>query len=288
MIQRGGHSASWLGRVLVLDGVNSSSAVSGEYILSVYEDSWLANIRVGSSSGVQYEVRPSTGRGGVHHWEYTLQLVDVSMRYDIDDGLERVSTGLEALKGKATSVSVSVNINSKDFGPTLSVFDDDEIQIDNDDILDVGVLWTPQALAAVGGASAMANLVNLAIDESNTILINSDVSLRVRLASARQINDSAYVEPISNAFSTMFFDLLDTADGVFDVDTNVRRLEDGADVLVLLVADGSFCGVGAQIGSDDDDKAFSVVAQACATGAYSFIHEIGHNLGAHHDFVEGR
>ncbi len=55
-----------------------------------------------------------------------------------------------------------------------------------------------------------------------------------------------------------------------------------ASVAVLLIADGEFCGLADAILARPE-TAYAVVYYDCATGYYSFGHEIGHLLGARHD-----
>ena len=55
----------------------------------------------------------------------------------------------------------------------------------------------------------------------------------------------------------------------------------GADVVAMIVGRGQYCGVGymgPSIGS-----MYSVSSYSCATGYYTFGHEIGHNFGLNHD-----
>ena len=47
-----------------------------------------------------------------------------------------------------------------------------------------------------------------------------------------------------------------------------------------------YCGLAwlmTSTASDFSSRGFSVVHYGCATGYYSFAHEMGHNQGAHHD-----
>lgn len=286
VVQRGGGSGSWLGPVLSLSGDGAAPtatvAASGSFILSVLGDSWMGNVRLDNSPNHQYEIRPYAE--GFPHL-FTLSLIDVSARYDFGEGEGDAlsGSGRRMMRG----VADSAESDGRRAGRRLSASGGH--QPDSDDILDVGVLWTPEAQAAAGGAAGMTNLVNLAIDESNAILKNSDVSLRVRLASARLVADPAYVEPSEDAFPTMFWNLVEQDDGVFDVDTG-KRYTEGADVTVLLVDDGSYCGVGGQLSVAnyyEGRDAYAVVARGCATGFYSFLHEIGHIVGANHDFSDG-
>ena len=62
----------------------------------------------------------------------------------------------------------------------------------------------------------------------------------------------------------------------------------GADLVSLWTEteDADFCGLAramSTVSSDFEAKAFSVVERSCATGNYSFGHELAHNMGAKHD-----
>ena len=78
----------------------------------------------------------------------------------------------------------------------------------------------------------------------------------------------------------------DPLDGDMD---SVRALRDtyAADVVSLFVENAGDCGLGyviATVGNAFESYAFSVVKRSCATGYYSFGHELGHNMGATHDW----
>lgn len=66
-----------------------------------------------------------------------------------------------------------------------------------------------------------------------------------------------------------------------------KRDEVDADLVVMIVTKGDFCGRGNYIkpplSSGSSAGAFSVVYDICALDNYSFVHEIGHNVGLQHD-----
>merc|ERR1719330_1266882 len=64
-------------------------------------------------------------------------------------------------------------------------------------------------------------------------------------------------------------------------DVYPKRDHYGADVVAMIIEGGGYCGT-AYMGPDKDYM-FSVTARDCATGHYTFGHEIGHNLGCNHD-----
>jgi len=80
--------------------------------------------------------------------------------------------------------------------------------------------------------------------------------------------------------------LHDGADGSLDA---VHALRDcfGADLVSFWVETSDACGRGYKmdtVSADFAANAYSVVQRSCATGYYSFGHEMGHNMGADHDW----
>src|SRR5207245_639628 len=76
-------------------------------------------------------------------------------------------------------------------------------------------------------------------------------------------------------------------DGFMD---NVQSLRNSfaADVVALITENGGgFCGLGYMmnpVANTFESTAYAVVARSCATGNYSFGHELGHNMAADHDW----
>ena len=103
---------------------------------------------------------------------------------------------------------------------------------------------------------------------------------------------SIWFIPLEVSYSEAFFDwditldrLQGTNDGFMD---QVHPLRDAhqADLVVLLVNDGEFCGLGYLMETPAKSFApwgFSLVNWECATGNYSLAHEMGHNMGSEHD-----
>ncbi|MCP4714340.1 MAG: hypothetical protein GY868_04410, partial [Deltaproteobacteria bacterium] len=92
------------------------------------------------------------------------------------------------------------------------------------------------------------------------------------------------IEYTEVSFSTDIANLRDTDDGDLD---NAHTLRDtyGADLVALIVDGEGACGVGyimTSLSVDFASSAFSVIDQSCATGMYTFAHELGHNMGCHH------
>lgn len=142
--------------------------------------------------------------------------------------------------------------------------------------VDVMVAYTAAARSALGGESSMLAKINSAVSETNDAYTNSSASISVRLVHTVEVSDNS-----SGNFSTDLSNLRSDGDGDFD---EVHDLRDtyGADLVVLITNETQYCGI-AYLGPGSDSLGFSVVYHGCATGYFSFGHEIGHNLGLAHD-----
>lgn len=136
------------------------------------------------------------------------------------------------------------------------------------------VLYTP---AAENSVSNIYNTALLAEEESNLSFANSGVNCNLELV---YIGKTNYYE-ISSSIDKIRFK--ETNDGYLD-EVHTLRDKYAADVCVLLVNyNNGMCGEAYTIKAQSDE-AFCVVNVQCATGYYSFIHEIGHLLGCRHDY----
>jgi hypothetical protein len=158
-------------------------------------------------------------------------------------------------------------------------FPDDGTQID------VMVVYTAAARDAAGSTTAIESQIDLAVVETNQGYANSGVTQRIRLVHKEEIN---YSES-SFDWNTALNRLQNTTDGYMD---NVHALRDTyhADVVVMIVSANNYCGLGylmQTVSPSFAAYAFCLVSQDCATGYYSFAHEMGHNMGAHHDRATG-
>ena len=153
---------------------------------------------------------------------------------------------------------------------------------DSGTAFDVLVVYTANARSAAGGTAAMGALIDLAIDETNTIYQNSDISLEVNLVHQQEVD---YDEGTSAAeFAQALYDVKARTDGEMD---EVHQLRDYyvADLVSLIIDNASYCGIAylmKPLSPTFESHAFSVVYYNCATGYYSFAHEMGHNMGCHH------
>jgi hypothetical protein len=140
-------------------------------------------------------------------------------------------------------------------------------------ILRILVAYTPKVAAGNPDVNA---LINLAIAETNLGYTNSQINIRAELAYAYQVN---YQE--STSHDTDLDNFRNNNDSIMDEVHDIRNTYK-ADVCVLLIDNAQYCGTAAAILATES-TAFAVVHFTCATGYYSFAHEIGHLQGARHN-----
>ena len=146
-------------------------------------------------------------------------------------------------------------------------------------IMDVMVVYTPDARIGAGGVSQIEATIQSAVDITNTAYINSQIDARINLVHVQEV---AYSD--SGNFSSDLTWLR--------TDTTVANLRDtyGADMVGMIVNGGNACGIGyvqRTVGASFAPFAFQVTARGCAVGNLSFAHEFGHNQGCEHDPANG-
>jgi hypothetical protein len=154
---------------------------------------------------------------------------------------------------------------------------------DDGSVLDVMVLYTPSVRQAVGGTANTLNLIHLAVAETNQGYANSQVIQRLRLVHTYEVD---YIEETGSAgFYAALSHVTGTSDKKMD-EIHALRDQYGADLVSLWINNGVYCGLGYLMTStagDFSDHAFTICDYTCATGYYSFAHEMGHNQGCHHN-----
>eukprot|EP00551_Chaetoceros_affinis_P008776 CAMPEP_0203665366 /NCGR_PEP_ID=MMETSP0090-20130426/2585_1 /ASSEMBLY_ACC=CAM_ASM_001088 /TAXON_ID=426623 /ORGANISM="Chaetoceros affinis, Strain CCMP159" /LENGTH=794 /DNA_ID=CAMNT_0050528883 /DNA_START=316 /DNA_END=2697 /DNA_ORIENTATION=- len=176
---------------------------------------------------------------------------------------------------------VNTQTNRKDQGSSASR--SRKLYDDNGGNIDTMVVWTAAAECNAYGLSTgctltsqseanMLVLINLAIQETNDAYQASGIQTELLLVHAYR--HPTYVE---SSFGSTLSDM--QSGSLSGVQSN--RATYGADIVAMLIDDSQYCGlayVGPRI-----DLMYSVTAWNCATGYYTFGHEVGHNLGCLHD-----
>lgn len=145
--------------------------------------------------------------------------------------------------------------------------------------IDLLVVYTAQARAGAGGQAAIDALIDLAVTMSNQVYANSGIGVDLRLAHRALVN---YTE--SGSASADLAALRGRTDGAMD-EVHCMRTAVGADLVALIVNNFDACGIGylmVGVNSGFAPYGFSVTDKDCI-GGYTFTHELGHNMGCHHD-----
>jgi len=151
-------------------------------------------------------------------------------------------------------------------------------QFDDGSTIDVMVVYTDDVAAA---SPNILSEIQLAIDETNTSYANSGINQRLQLVHAVEVN---YLE--TGNMSTDLNCITSQDDGCLDSVHTLRDSYDADMVSFWVENGGSYCGIAwlmTTVSGSFESHAFSVIDRQCATGYYSFGHELGHNMGAHHD-----
>lgn len=149
-------------------------------------------------------------------------------------------------------------------------------------VIDVMVLYTALAAANAGGSAGIANLINLGVSETNTSYANSGITQRIRVVHSAQV---PYAEV--SGFSTNLNNLRNGSGALSGV--AALREAHHADLVTMLVHPPApdACGIAflmTSVTSAFASSAFSVTDTTCVSPNYSFAHELGHNMGARHDW----
>ena len=145
---------------------------------------------------------------------------------------------------------------------------------------DVLVAYSPQARSSNGGTNGILSLINLAVLETNQAYNSSNVAHDLRL-----VHTLETAQDESSDMGEVLGRVRSTGDGWYDEVHPARDLY-GADFVAMITGGGQYCGIAylmTNVSTGFASSAFSVTLDSCATGYYSFGHELGHNMGCHHD-----
>jgi hypothetical protein len=135
--------------------------------------------------------------------------------------------------------------------------------------IDVLVAYTTASKNAVADIVAT---IQLAVAEANQSYGNSGIHIQLKLVDNFEVSYSE---------NGKTFDAI-LADFVANPTVQSRRTSSGADLSAMIIDQSDFCGLADAIMATPA-TAFVVVYYDCATGYYSFAHELGHLMGARHD-----
>ena len=148
-------------------------------------------------------------------------------------------------------------------------------------IIDMMVVYTPQALSQAGSQSALDFRINRAIADTNMSFANSQVNATIRLVNETEVN---YTE---SGLTATDLNNIQSGAGAFS-GIPALRAQYGADLVSLWVGSDSGDEAGRAFQPDnlsnpDPSNGYQIIQEQYATNDYVFAHETGHNLGAGHD-----
>lgn len=150
--------------------------------------------------------------------------------------------------------------------------------VDSGDRIDVLVAYTTATKNILGGDAQAQVHAQQAIDATNTAYINSKIRQRVRL-----VHSEEYLYTETDSASS------DLAALRTNVTIAALRNEHNADMVAMIGEISGACGIGYLMGSinGNPNNGFTATARSCAVGNLSFAHELGHNMGSHHNPENG-
>ena len=157
-------------------------------------------------------------------------------------------------------------------------------------VIDVLVLYTQDAEDTwlnLGHADIWMEF-DKATEIANVAFANSDVHAEVQIVDRKRITGDLFHE--SGFLADDLGKLQDINNWEIARKVDKWRMEAGADLVSLWVADGDWCGASPYFTNRgpklNGEEGFSVVTVGCAAVIKSLAHEIGHNLGARHTRVD--
>ena len=160
---------------------------------------------------------------------------------------------------------------------------------DDGSVIDVLVVWTAGAAKKAGGVAAIRSLIDLGVAAANDAYARSGVRFRLSLVGAEQadfpdLNDeNAPPFSLSEDELAAWYEELDAQyDGVFAIRDRV-----GADIISIVMDMGEYGFAGyvnlmQELSPDFESLAYNLV-HVDRVSYTALAHQIGHNMGLHHD-----
>jgi len=213
----------------------------------------------GGGSDLIVSYNPSTG--GIHGHTMT----STGKSYTIENCSEDGHVWKEL---DVANLGDSVGVDSLSSSSTRQLSKDLQVSADNTTMVyySVKFYYTPQFAASTPDIDGFINQI---LFETNQGYANSQVQLTVFKHCSEQatINDQ-------NGSDVLF--------SFARMKSSPATLRGSADIAVLLVNSFDYCGIGF-INTIGSGNTLSVTKKSCAVGYYSFGHEVGHNIGLHHN-----
>lgn len=152
-----------------------------------------------------------------------------------------------------------------------------------DTVIRILQVYTPEAVAELGGQNSANDRAAFFIAQSNTAFANNVLPVRFESAGVRFATQGQ----ATNNSDTLLSRIKTTNDGWYDTYSTTDRNSTAADLVTLVVRDGLvsssgglLCGQATSIGANAANG-FFVQNHSCST--FTFVHEAAHLFGARHD-----
>ncbi|MBN2043858.1 MAG: hypothetical protein JW757_02460 [Anaerolineales bacterium] len=168
------------------------------------------------------------------------------------------------------------------------------IALDSGSTIDVLAVYTPAARVASGGTVGIETKIQTSILSSNQGYADSGINQRLNLVEMEEVsyNENPSGMEYLDKWNAALNRLTGTESGYL-ADARAYRETYGADLVFMITSitgstatGGTICGIGWVAGDAwADEYGYSVVNYNCAgNSAYTPQHEMGHNMGACHDW----
>ena len=154
-----------------------------------------------------------------------------------------------------------------------------DVAADANTTIDVMIVYTPAAATwAASSGGGINNVVAQAMNRAQQSMDNSSIPITLRLIHSAQVS---YTE--SGNSNTDLDRLQKTSDGYMDV-VHTWRTSYGADIVCLMTTASDTGGLGYLLNTTGGlpTYAFNLTRVQQAANTYTVVHEMGHNMGAHH------
>ncbi len=150
--------------------------------------------------------------------------------------------------------------------------------VDSGDRVDVLVMFTTASKNILGGTVQAQTHAQQAVDAANNAYLNSKIRMRIRLVHAQE-----YFYTETSSASTDLSNLRSNAT------VQALRNTHSADLVAMIGEMQGVCGIGYLMGNanGNQNNGYSATARSCAVGNITFGHELGHNMGSHHNPENG-
>lgn len=252
---------SWVGTIEGYD--------HAEVVFTITDRSFYGVLRAGP---IVYEIRSGTdGRVYVREPDYLAYELESACALDLGDE----SRHELMLFGESESSSEDSDLYSSE-----------SFTLQSTPVLDLLLLYS----SAAASRYDIEALANNSVASMNTSFINSNVDSVVRIVHYAEVDN--YQEASTMNVTEVSKVTVDMAQGDGDFSGIPGLRNDHAADLAMMLWDGSkmgnTCGAAYIVGSSGDSSKFSGnTGDECIAMFNNFAHEIGHNLGGHHDYPDG-